>query len=191
MLYRDSEGRSTMIRGKQALIIAGPNGAGKTTFAREYLPNEAQCPTFLNADEIAVAISPPAPELAAIAAGRQMIDRIDLLVQRGQSFAVETTLSGHIYVRRIPRWRASGYVVTLFFLSLNSAETCLARVAQRVELGGHSIPDDVVRRRFVAGRRNFERVYRNIVDAWALYDNSGAEPLLLDWGENGGTDQPS
>ena len=73
--------------------------------------------------------------------------------------------------------------MALWFLVLPSAEAALARVAQRVLQGGHNIPDEVVRRRFVAGRANFDALYKGLVDAWVLYDNSEAVPVLLDWGE--------
>ena len=62
-----------MSEGPQVLIIAGPNGAGKSTFAREYLPHEAQCPVFVNADLIAAGLSPFDPARAAIRAGRLML----------------------------------------------------------------------------------------------------------------------
>ncbi len=57
------------------------------------------------------------------------------------------------------------------------------RVAERVRQGGHDIPESVIRRRFIAGRKNFENHYRAAVDAWAVYDNSADEPILLEWGE--------
>jgi predicted ABC-type ATPase len=97
---------------KKIIIIAGPNGAGKTTFARSFLPQEAQCPRFINAD------------------------------------------------------------------------SAVARVAERVRQGGHHVPEDVIRRRFAAGLRNLERVYKPAVDAWARYDSVGESPILLEWGEN-------
>ena len=68
-------------------------------------------------------------------------------------------------------------------LALVVVEAALARVAQRVLQGGHHIPEEVVRRRFTAGRANFEGLYKGQVDAWVLYDNSEAVPVLLDWGE--------
>ena len=169
--------------GSKILIIAGPNGAGKTTFARAFLPQEARCPRFINADLIAAGLSPFAPEAEAIRAGRLMLEEIASCVARGESFAFETTLSGHVYLRRIEAWRRSGYHVSLFFLSLPTAEMALARVAERVRQGGHDIPEAVVRRRFASGRRNFQTHYRAAVDAWALYDNSGEEPVLIEWGE--------
>lgn len=163
---------------KRIVIIAGPNGAGKTTFAREFLPNEANCPNFVNADLIAAGLSPFAPELAAFKAGRLMLESIAEHVRRGESFAFETTLSGLTYAQMIPAWRADGYVVKLMFLSLPDAEMALARVAARVAQGGHSVPDDVVRRRFAAGESNFDR-YKYLVNSWQLYDNSGIPPVLL------------
>lgn len=169
---------------KKIIIIAGPNGAGKTTFARSFLPEEAQCPRFINADLIAAGLSPFAPEAAAIKAGRLMLREIAECAGRGESFSFETTLSGLGYLAHIREWRAQGYHVSLFFLALPDAEVAVARVAERVRQGGHHIPEDVIRRRFAAGLRNFEEAYKPAVDAWAKYDNVGESPVLLEWGEN-------
>ncbi len=169
---------------KKIIILAGPNGAGKTTFARSFLPQEAQCPHFINADLIAAGLSPFAPEAAAIKAGRLLLEEVAACVGRGESFAFETTLSGQGYLRHIDQWRAQGYRVDLYFLTLPSAEAAMARVAERVSQGGHDIPEPVIRRRFAAGRRNFDQHYKAKVDAWALYDNAGTMPVLLEWGEN-------
>ncbi len=169
---------------KKILILAGPNGSGKTTFAREFLPQEADCPTFVNADLIADGLSPFDPARAAIRSGRLMLKLIWEHFERGESFAFETTLAGRNYARSIPRWRAAGYRVTLFFLSLPSPEIAISRVAQRVRQGGHDVPEEIIRRRFIAGRENFESLYKPIVREWFLYDNAGKEPVLLEAGEN-------
>jgi predicted ABC-type ATPase len=169
--------------GKQILILAGPNGAGKTTFAREFLVTEASCPTFLNADIIAAELSPQHPEQVAVRAARFMLQRIREESAKGESFAFETTLANRSYAHSIREWQAAGYHVALWFLALPSVEAALARVAQRVLQGGHNIPEDIVRRRFVAGRANFDNIYRGLADAWVLYDNSETVPVLLDWGE--------
>ncbi|MDR2196035.1 MAG: zeta toxin family protein [Gallionellaceae bacterium] len=169
---------------KKIIIIAGPNGAGKTTFARSFLPAEAALPRFINADLIAAGLAPFAPETAAIKAGRLMLEEIEQCTRRGESFAFETTLSGLGYLRHIRQWRAQGYHVSIFFLSLSDAETAIARVAERVKQGGHDIPEPVIRRRFAAGLRNFHQHYRPAVDNWVLYDNTGEHPVTLDWGEN-------
>lgn len=165
------------------IIIAGPNGAGKTTFAREFLPQEAGCPVFVNADLIAAGLSPFEPERAAIQAGRLTLEAIAQHVERRESFAFETTLSGRAYARQIPRWRALGYRVELFFLSLPSADMAVQRVAERVRQGGHNIPENTIRRRYEAGQRLLTEVYQPLVDQWVLYDNAGEEPVLMDWSE--------
>lgn len=169
---------------KKIIIIAGPNGAGKTTFAREFLPEEAQCPRFINADLIAAGLSPFAQEALAFKAGRLMLREINECVTRGENFAFETTLSGVAYLRHIQEWQKLGYHVGLFFLSLPSVDLAIGRVAERVRQGGHNIPEPVIRRRFSAGRTNFDNYYRTAVDAWVLYDNAGDEPVMLGWGEN-------
>ncbi len=169
---------------KKIIIIAGPNGAGKTTFARVFLPAEAQCPRFINADLIAAGLSPFAPAAAAVKAGRLMLAEIDDAVAHGESFAFETTLAGMGYLRRIRQWRTMGYHVSLFFLTLPNPESAIARVATRVRQGGHDIPQSVIRRRFASGLRNLERSYKTAVDAWAVYNNAGTEPILIEWSES-------
>lgn len=136
--------------GKKIVIIAGPNGSGKTTFAEQFLLGEAGCPDFINADLIARGLSPFAPERAAIQAGKIMLEQMALKVHGGESFAIETTLSGGNYARHILRWKSAGYHVKLIFLSLPSADLAVARVKMRVAQGGHDVPEDVVRRRFDA-----------------------------------------
>jgi predicted ABC-type ATPase len=173
-----------MTPAKRILILAGPNGAGKTTFAREYLIHEADCPTFINADLIADGLSPFAPEKAALRAGRIMLQMMADAVQKCESFAFETTLAGRNYARHIPAWRRQGYVVKLHFLALSSAEIAVARVMERVRQGGHDVPEDVIRRRFVTGLENFERIYKPMVNSWIHYDCSGDEPVVVERGEN-------
>src|ERR1041385_699940 len=170
---------------KRIIIIAGPNGAGKTTFAREYLLKEAQCPDFVNVDLIAAGLSPFDPDRAAIQAGRLMLSKIQHRVRKRESFAFETTLSGHAYARMIPEWRNIGYRVRLIFLGLTNPEMAISRVSMRVEQGGHNVSRTIIRRRFEAGLRNFEDIYMHLVDTWEWYDNSGNAPKLIATGSNG------
>ena len=167
---------------KKIIIIAGPNGAGKTTFAREYLPNEANCPIFINADLIAAGLAPFAPETASIKAAKLMLNEIKAHVKAGNSFAFETTLSGKNYARHIADWKKQGYKITLVFLSLPNAEFAITRVAARVAAGGHNIPEATIRRRFKTGLINFQKVYKELADNWALYDNSGEQPIIIERG---------
>lgn len=168
---------------RKVIIIAGPNGAGRTTFAREFLPVDAACPIFVNADLIAAGLAPFAPETAAVQAGRLMLRELARHFSARESFAFETTLSGRGYLHHIRTWQVAGYRVKLIFLQLDNVDEAIARVAQRVRQGGHDIPEATIRRRFAAGREHFERLYAPQVDAWALYDNSGPQPVLLDWSE--------
>ena len=169
---------------KKIVIIAGPNGAGKTTFAQQFLPFEAGLPLFINADLIAAALSPSQPDAAAIRAGRLMLEEIERHFSEGRSFAFETTLAGHTYLHRIPKWRDAGFTVKLIFLSLNSAEEAIERVAVRVRQGGHNVSEDVIRRRFDSGMRNFVDVYRQRVHFWQWLDNSGQVPRVIEEGMN-------
>ncbi len=168
-----------MPKKQRIIIIAGPNGAGKTTFAREYLLKEAYCPDFINVDLIAAGLSPFRPERVAMQAGRIMLAEIQRRVRKRESFAFETTLSGHGYARMIPEWRNAGYRVRLVFLSLPEPGMAIARVTMRVAQGGHNVSKTLIRRRFEAGLRNFKEVYMNLVDKWEWYDNSGNLPKML------------
>ena len=169
-------------RRADCIIIAGPNGAGKTTFAREFLPREGSCPIYVNADLIAAGLSPFDPGLVDIRAGQLMLEEIASHVRRLESFAFETTLSGRTYARRIPGWQDLGFRVRLIFLSLKDVKIALERVRIRVKQGGHNVPEDVIRRRYETGWRNFNAVYKDLVDSWVLYDNSGERPVLLNAG---------
>ena len=173
-----------MTGSQKIVIIAGPNGAGKSTFAREFLPKEGDCPVFVNADLIAAGLAPFSPEAAAFRAGRLMLEEIESHVRRRESFAFETTLSGLMYARLIPKWRTMGYRVKLIYLSLPNPEIAVERVDYRVAQGGHFIPEAVIRRRFEAGWKHFTSIYKFLVDAWALYDSSQLKVVLIDEGVN-------
>jgi predicted ABC-type ATPase len=168
---------------KRIVIVAGPNGAGKTTFAKEYLPREAACPNFINADLIAAGLSPFNPAGVAVQAGRLMILEMRRYLRQGESFAFETTLAGRSYAMHIRDWQSTGYRVELIYLKLRFIRLALARVKERVAQGGHHVAGSVVRRRFRVGWKNFKQVYRPLVDRWELYDNSGLVPILLAEGD--------
>jgi predicted ABC-type ATPase len=172
------------VAGKKVIVIAGPNGAGKTTFAEQFLPNEAACPVFVNADLIARGLNPFDPDAAKVKAGRLMLELLDGYARDERNFAFETTLSGTAYLRKIEAWRAAGYFVELIFIRLVDADLAVARVRQRVLEGGHGIPEATIRRRFAMGLRNFETQYKFTVDAWALYDGSTGRVQLLEEGQN-------
>lgn len=166
----------------RCIIIAGPNGAGKTTFAHEFLPREAGIIHFVNADLIASGLSPLRPELAAIAAGRLFLVELNRLAKLRVDFAFETTLSGLGYLKHLQRWKTAGYNIQIIFLQLASPRLALRRIVARVKQGGHNVPRADVIRRFARGWQNFQTAYRPLADTWAVYDNSGTIPRLLEEG---------
>ncbi len=165
------------------LVIAGPNGAGKTTFARRYLKREGDWGRFVNGDDIAARLHPDDPAAVAQKAGRLALREMEAHVAKGEDFATETTLSGRTYAKRIRRWQAAGYRVAIIYLRMPSADHSVARVARRVREGGHHIPEAVIRRRFERSWSNFRDLYREVVDEWRVYDNSGEVPVLLEESE--------
>jgi predicted ABC-type ATPase len=148
-------------------IIAGCNGAGKTTAAYTLLPTVFETVEFVNADEIARGLSPLNPTGVAFQAGRIMLERMEQLIQEQKSFAFETTLSGLTYLKLIEKAKAEGYAVTLFFVYLNSVLLAKERVAIRVSKGGHSIPPEVIERRYEKGLKSFNR-YAQLANSWFM-----------------------
>ncbi len=164
---------------KSVYLIAGPNGSGKTTFAREFLPNYADCTNFINADLIAQGLSPFSPSVAAMKAGRLVLQEIHNLADKGVNFAFETTLSGKTYLPLLKSLKKKGYHLHLFFLWIPSTSLALARIKNRVAEGGHDVPATDVRRRFRRSAENFFKSYAPLLDSWMLFDNSGEKPQLV------------
>ena len=156
-------------------IIAGCNGAGKTTASFTILPEVLGCKEFINADEIAKGLSPFQPESVAVQAGRIMLARMDELLQKGETFAFETTLATKSYKQKIEWAQANGYEVTLLFFWLDSPNMAKKRVAQRVAEGGHSIPSETIERRYHNGIANLFAIYIDMVDICYIFDNSEGE----------------
>ncbi len=164
---------------KQLYIIAGCNGAGKTTASFTILPEVLNCKEFINADEIAKGLSPFQPESVAMQAGRIMLARMDELLQKGETFAFETTLATKSYKQKIEWAQANGYEVTLLFFWLDSPNMAKKRVAQRVAEGGHSIPSETIERRYYNGIANLFAIYIDMVDICYIFDNSEGRKELI------------
>jgi len=162
-----------------AVIVAGPNGSGKSTAAPALLRDYLGITEFVNADVIAQGLSGFGSENVAMQAGRIMLDRLKELAGRKADFAFETTLASRSFASWLVELKQAGYQAHLLFLWLPSAEMAIARVASRVQRGGHHIPDDVVSRRYDAGLKNFFHLYLPIVDSWRLFDNSGSDGYEL------------
>lgn len=161
------------------VIISGPNGAGKTTSALKLLPRKFKISKFINADFIARGLSPLDPSVSAIEAGRLMLARIEESVTRKESFAFETTLSSRVFLNLINKCKDRGYEIVVLYISLASPELAISRVKARVLKGGHTVPEETIRRRFYRGLNNFFNLYSKLADYWILGDNSGAYPELI------------
>lgn len=167
------------MKNKNVYIIAGPNGSGKTTFARKFLPLYAHCEHFINADLIAQGLSPFSPRIAAMKAGRLVLNEIRELSTKGLSFAFETTLSGRTSLSLLKSFKKKGYQIHLFFLWIPDSRLALERIKGRVASGGHAVPAADVRRRFRRSVENFFEIYEPLLDAWMLFDNSEEVPHLV------------
>ena len=164
----------------QIVILAGPNGAGKSTAAPALLRGALRVREFVNADVIAQGLSGFNPDAAAVQAGRAMLERLDSLAAKRVDFAFEATLASRGLARRIRMLGdTAGYRCSLVFLWLTSPEAAIQRVAARVRLGGHDVPEATIRRRYHAAPRNFFTIYRPLTEMWRFYDNSGDGPPVL------------
>jgi predicted ABC-type ATPase len=154
------------MKDKSLTIIAGGNGVGKTTFAHQFL-SENQDYAFLNADEIAKEIGG-----SKVSAGKMFFKRLNEAIVAEKSLLIESTLSGRYLIRFINLLREKNYEITIIFLFAETPEILIERIKVRVEKGGHSVPDEDVRRRFKRGKSNFWNVYKNLADSWSLFYNS-------------------
>lgn len=163
-----------------AVLLAGPNGAGKTTFINQFLRERAAAFHFVNPDEVARDV--PAGPNRDLAAGRLVLERLDELAADRADFVLETTLATRSHAVRIRQWKAAGYRVELIYLRLPSVDASIARVARRVERGGHGIPEADLRRRFPLSLDYLETIYKPLADSWKVYLGGDGAPELLDWG---------
>ncbi len=160
-------------------VIAGPNGAGKTTFAMKYLPGIAGCNNYINADLIAYGISPLDSVAVQLEAGRIFLNEVYKNIEKRVDFAFETTLAGRSYIKLLKKLREEGWNIVLFFLWIPDADFSKDRVRQRVEEGGHDIPDEAIYRRYPRIMNNLLNVYIPLCDKITCYNNSNPEPVLI------------
>lgn len=165
-------------------IISGCNGSGKTTASYTLLPDLLECRQFVNSDEFAKSLSPFDPTSASVTASRYMLMKINYLLGRYEDFAIETTLATRSLLKIIEEAQSVGYEVQILYFWLNSPELAIQRVRDRVAAGGHNIPDNVVRRRYVMGLNYFFDTYCPVCDKWILADNSKSPFTIVAEGTN-------
>jgi predicted ABC-type ATPase len=159
------------------VVLGGPNGSGKTTIAPSLLRDSFGIKHYVNTDVIAQGLSGFSPDEVAFAAGEVMIERIGLLVEQRESFAIETTLSGRSLAVSIREWKGLGYWVHLVYVWLRSPDLNVLRVRERVRRGGHDVPEQTIRRRYRRSLENFFRLYRPLLDGWVFYENADWDGL--------------
>jgi predicted ABC-type ATPase len=162
-------------------LIAGPNGAGKSTSAPELLTGARLVAEFVNADVIA-----RERNLSDMAAGRLTLERLTVLAGARKDLALETTLASKLLLPRIQQMQAAGYRFHMFFFWLPSADMAVRRVAARVASGGHSIPENVIRRRYERGLENFFNHYAPVADTWVLMNNAARPSVRIAWRDSRG-----
>lgn len=159
---------------KELIVVGGPNGAGKTTFADEYVARRG-C-KYISADAIAARLPSDDPVHSQFTAGREFLTQIKTAIDGSQSFVIESTLAGRTLLNHLKSARDSGFSITIIFLFLDSPDMCIARVNERVQKGGHHVPEIDIRRRFSRSIRNFQDLYRPLSNHWLLIYNSGNQP---------------
>lgn len=160
------------------LVVAGPNGAGKSTFFDEYLDGLGL--PYVNADRIARILREATPAASTdeidSRAFREAEKLRKALVEAGLSFCTETVFSDPVgaKVGLLESARRRGFAVFLVFVGLDSPTLSVARVKQRVEQGGHDIPDDKLHARYPRTLANLRAAVAAVDEAF-LFDNSSSD----------------
>ena len=167
------------------ILLAGPNGAGKSTAAPDLLRGAFSVDEFVNADVIARGLSAFQPTGAAMEAGRVMLARLHSLAKQRKNVAFESTLASRTFAPWIRDLTNTGYRFHLFYFWLPSPDVCIRRVHERQALGGHSVPEETIRRRYTAGLRNFFELYSPLAASWKFFDNSDTPRRVVAYREIG------
>jgi len=158
-------------------IIAGANGSGKTTLTRWDAENFREIPV-LDPDAISKALQPTAAGTSAVAAARKVLNSARQHVEKGEDFAVETTLSGQGYLQMMREARTRGFEIVLVYIGTERVRINVGRIRDRVVAGGHDVPEVDVRRRYLRSFQNLAAAIER-ADHTILFDNSTEEGYRL------------
>ena len=154
-------------------VLAGTNGAGKSSVGGAFLRKKGG--KYFNPDEATRRISSLNPDMPSDEAnslawhqGRQLLERA---IEGRLDFAFETTLGGRTITSLLEKASAAGIELRMWYVGLRDPEMHIARVKSRVARGGHDIPSESIRQRFVQSRLNLIRLLPQLTELW-LYDNS-------------------
>ena len=158
-----------MSNGKQLWLLAGGNGAGKSTFYQQFLASTGL--PFINADILAKELDAEQPETASYKAAK-LAERLRLdLLHTGTSFCFETVFSHPSKIDFLASAKSAGYEIILVYIHLHNDQLNLARVAQRVAEGGHTVPGEKIISR-IPRTMQYVSDALALVDVIQLYDNS-------------------
>ncbi len=151
-------------------VIAGPNGSGKSTLTKIH---NFSCP-IIDPDAIARDVKPEPGLIVERLAGKATLDLWNIYFSENSSFAVETTLSGKTYLKKMREFKAKGWLIKLIFIGIESPAINIRRVADRVSKGGHDVPIEDICRRYQRSMENLPKAAK-IADTAFIYDNSTDE----------------
>lgn len=157
----------------QLVLIGGSNGSGKTTLAE--VVEEDTGIEYLGADRIAASLDPAEHHNIDAAAGRIFVERLRDILEAETSVIIESTLAGTTLRKHLVEAKERGYKITILYIFLSTVELSLFRIEVRVRGGGHNVPEDLVRVRYLKSRINFWNIYRQLADNWELIYNSPNE----------------
>ncbi len=161
----------------QLWVFAGPNGAGKSTLARKHIVGRVR---IVNPDDIAREIAPDhhGDPAVMMKAGRMAVQERRALLAAGESFAMETTLTGQSELAFMAEARKRGFKVNLVFVGVRSVDYSRGRVAERVKRGGHPVARPDIERRFPRSMEHLSKAMR-LAHRTFVVDNTGIRERLL------------